>query len=141
MTCEQCPKRNECTDICEELEELLPPDEEPRSKWVFKNYDTFEELEFIANRRINWWEDSEQFKVVSQQEEPDGDIEEEEIQLMDMSYLTDRQRYIVERFYFDGVSQVDIAKELGIAQPTVSIALKRAIKTMREYYGIKNNCD
>lgn len=48
--------------------------------------------------------------------------------------LKDRERKIVEKRFFDGRTQIEVAEELGISQAQVSRLEKSAIKTIRRYY-------
>ena len=58
-------------------------------------------------------------------------IEKEKI-LELMGLLTKRQREIVILYFYHGETQWEIAKELGITQPTVSQTLMAALRRMRE---------
>lgn len=49
--------------------------------------------------------------------------------------LTDRQREIVQAYFFRGLSEADIALELGIAQQVVSKHLYGALRTGRRVGG------
>lgn len=40
--------------------------------------------------------------------------------------LTEKQKFCIRRYYFEGKSMREIAKELGITEPTVSRHLKKA---------------
>ena len=62
-------------------------------------------------------------------------IEKEKI-LELMGLLTERQRDIVILYFYYGETQWEIAKELGITQPTVSQTLMSALRRMRD--GQKN---
>ena len=57
-------------------------------------------------------------------------IEKEKIQEL-MGLLTERQRDIVIMYFYYGETQWEIAKELGITQPTVSQTLMSALRRMR----------
>lgn len=46
--------------------------------------------------------------------------------------LTPRQKELVRLFYFDGMTQEEIAKKLGVAQATVSVTLERAIENLKK---------
>ena len=58
-------------------------------------------------------------------------IEKEQI-LELMGLLTERQRDIVILYFYYGETQWEIAKELGITQPTVSQTLVAALRRMRD---------
>ena len=58
-------------------------------------------------------------------------IEKEQI-LELMGLLTERQRDIVILYFYYGKTQWEIAKELGITQPTVSQTLVAALRRMRD---------
>ena len=48
--------------------------------------------------------------------------------------LNERERKIVQKRFFDGRTQIEVAEELGISQAQVSRLEKSAIKTIRRYY-------
>lgn len=52
--------------------------------------------------------------------------------------LTDTQRYILERVEYGGLTQEQIAQELGMQPPAVRMQLSRARKTIRELYKKRN---
>ena len=54
------------------------------------------------------------------------------------SELSDTQRYILERVEYGGVTQEQIARELGMQHATVRAQLSRARKTIRELYRKRN---
>lgn len=58
-------------------------------------------------------------------------IEKEQI-LELMGLLTERQRDIVILYFYYGETQWEIAKALGVSQPTVSQTLMAALRRMRE---------
>lgn len=58
-------------------------------------------------------------------------IEKEKI-LELMGLLTERQRNIIILYFYYGETQWEIAKSLGISQPTVSQALMAALRRMRD---------
>ena len=58
-------------------------------------------------------------------------IEKEKIMEL-MELLTERQRNIVILYFYYGETQWEIAKELGITQPTVSQTLMAALRRMRD---------
>lgn len=49
-----------------------------------------------------------------------------------ITVLTERQRDIVILYFYYGETQWEIAKELGITQPTVSQTLMAALRRMRD---------
>lgn len=54
------------------------------------------------------------------------------------SELSDTQRYILERVEYGGITQEQIAQELGMLPATVRAQLSRARKTIRELYKKRN---
>lgn len=48
--------------------------------------------------------------------------------------LTERQREIIELYYFKGMTQQEIAEELGITQVAVTQCMSRAIKTLKKKF-------
>jgi predicted DNA-binding protein YlxM (UPF0122 family) len=64
--------------------------------------------------------------------------------ILDWRYiLKGRQQQVVDMYYNDGLSQVEIARRLGIAQKNVSVYLSRAYKAiskrMKAYIMTENN--
>ena len=51
-----------------------------------------------------------------------------------MGKLTERQREIIELYYFKGMTQQEIAEELGIARPVVSKIMKAALKKIKKVF-------
>jgi RNA polymerase sporulation-specific sigma factor len=47
--------------------------------------------------------------------------------------LDEKERYIIEKRYYDDYTQNDIAKELHISQAQVSRVEKQALENMRKY--------
>lgn len=52
-----------------------------------------------------------------------------------MNLLTERQRQVIAWFFFARKTQREIAKELGLTQPTISQEISKAIQRMRKYQG------
>ena len=50
-----------------------------------------------------------------------------------MSRLPDRDRAIIRQRYFQGRTQMEVAREIGISQAQVSRLEKAALQTMRKY--------
>ena len=48
--------------------------------------------------------------------------------------LTERQREVIELYYFKGMTQQEIAEELGIARPVVSKIMKAALKKIKKVF-------
>lgn len=46
--------------------------------------------------------------------------------------LTERQREVVTAYFFDGLTQQQIADKLGISKPAVNKAIKNALSAMRK---------
>lgn len=53
-----------------------------------------------------------------------------------MHVLTEKQRYIIQRYYLQEGTQEQISKELGISQQAVSMAISQAIRSIREKYTV-----
>ena len=69
-------------------------------------------------------------------EEEDALIEESEKLRAALTKLTNRQREIIRLYYFDGLSQGEIATRLTLDKSTVSITLKRAIEKVKRCFEI-----
>lgn len=50
-----------------------------------------------------------------------------------MKHLDERERYIIKLRFFQGRTQMEVAKEIQISQAQVSRLEKNALKTMRQY--------
>ncbi|MCC8046278.1 MAG: RNA polymerase sporulation sigma factor SigG [Clostridiales bacterium] len=50
-----------------------------------------------------------------------------------MNRLSDREKHIIEKRFYDGHTQMEVAAELGISQAQVSRLEKNALKSMRNY--------
>lgn len=50
-----------------------------------------------------------------------------------MARLNPRERYILDRRFFDGKTQTEVAEEIGISQAQVSRLEKNALKYMQKY--------
>ena len=48
--------------------------------------------------------------------------------------LTDEQRWLIQKIYFEGASQVEIAKELGIAPPSITKRLSRIHSRLKKLF-------
>lgn len=51
-----------------------------------------------------------------------------------MLLLTEEQRWLIKKIYFDGVSQVDIAKELGVKPPAITNRLAKIHKRLKKLF-------
>lgn len=51
-----------------------------------------------------------------------------------MGKLTERQREVIELYYFKGMTQQEIADELGIGRRSVGNALEGAIKKLKKVF-------
>lgn len=60
------------------------------------------------------------------------EFQEEIIDLLD-KVLTERQKQVINLYYFEGKTQEQIGKVLGVKQHTVSQIVKNAIETLRKY--------
>jgi len=49
-----------------------------------------------------------------------------------LSNLTEEERHLIERKFWDGASEREIAEELGISQPAVNKRIKRVILRLKE---------
>ncbi|MCX7642301.1 MAG: sigma-70 family RNA polymerase sigma factor [Armatimonadetes bacterium] len=48
-----------------------------------------------------------------------------------LTHLNEDERYLIERQFWDGATETELAKELGISQPAVHKKLKRTLKRLR----------
>lgn len=51
-----------------------------------------------------------------------------------LQFLTERQRYVMERYYLQEETQEQISKELGVSQQAVSAVISQAVRSIREKY-------
>ena len=52
-----------------------------------------------------------------------------------LNEMTEKQRYVIMRYYLDEVSQKEIAAELGISSSAVSSMIRKAIQRVRRKMG------
>ena len=50
-----------------------------------------------------------------------------------MEHLNERERYIISLRFFDGRTQMEVARDVGISQAQVSRLEKNALRIMRQY--------
>ena len=50
-----------------------------------------------------------------------------------MQRLSDRERHIIEMRFYEGKTQMEVAREVGISQAQVSRLEKNALKSMRNF--------
>ena len=50
-----------------------------------------------------------------------------------MNHLGERERHIIQLRFYEGKTQMEVAKEVGISQAQVSRLEKGALKSMRNY--------
>ena len=77
-----------------------------------------------------------QSEMETRLEEEDASMEESERLRAALAKLTNRQREIIRLYYFDGLSQGEIAIRLTLDKSTVSITLKRAIEKVKRCFEI-----
>ena len=51
-----------------------------------------------------------------------------------MGKLTERQKEIIELYYFKGMTQQEIADELGIARPVVAKSMKASLNKLKKFF-------
>lgn len=67
----------------------------------------------------------------------DVELQEEIAELLD-EVLTDRQKQVIEMYYWNGMTQEKIGKKLGINQSTVMRNLKDSLDVLRKYIKIED---
>ena len=65
-------------------------------------------------------------------EEEDVSMEESERLRAALAQLTKRQREVIRFYYFDGLTQEEIASQLGVSRPYITKTLNRAIEILRK---------
>ena len=65
-------------------------------------------------------------------EEEDASMEESERLRSALAHLTKRQREVIRLYYFDGLTQEEIASQLGVSRPYITKTLNRVIEILRE---------
>ncbi len=63
------------------------------------------------------------------------ELQEEIVELLD-EVLTERQRQVIQMYFWDEMTQEEIGKELGIAQKNVSTNSQNALEALRGYINI-----
>lgn len=61
----------------------------------------------------------------------DVELQEEIVELLN-DVLTERQRQVIEMYFWDGMTQEEIAKEIGIRQQNVQSYLQKALEKLRK---------
>ena len=107
MVCRDCPKRDSCCEICNDLERLLPSMERGKLHGGRIKTEDLKELvrRMAAVRTILDYRDR----------------------------LSGRQRQVVDLYYNEGLTQREIANRLGIAQKNVCEYMKRALRKIAKW--------
>lgn len=102
MVCSTCQKRNNCVEICPRLRKFLPKENIARINY---GHESPEELKKVL------------YEIRSVQAIVDF-----------RDSLAGRQSQIIDLYYNDSLSQVEISRRLNLAQKTVYTHLKRAFR-------------
>ncbi len=131
MFCLPCPKREYCQSTCDRLEAELVRIEKPLLEDL-KSPRTFERLssryahdEYFEKIRNSEMELERKEKVAERKK-----IFQELHQSFE--YLTPRQMKCIQLFYWEGLTQRQIASQLGISQPTVAQHIQSAYTIIRK---------
>ena len=89
----------------------------------------------IEAKSISYSAVSEEWDVLAEDAEMLGKlIMKEQIEAI-LNEMTEKQRYVIVRYYLDEVSQKQIAAELGISSSAVSSMIRKAIQRVRRKMG------
>lgn len=89
---------------------------------------------YLDNDDSDWCDESSVPSAEDEVMEREDEREEHERLRQAMEKLTDRQREIVNLYYFLKLTQEEIAKRLGIPQSNVSITLNRAVANLKKKF-------
>jgi DNA-binding CsgD family transcriptional regulator len=105
MACATCRRRHRCSEICSEVQKLLPREEKARLNFGHQSLPELKKIyhEMMAARTVVGYRRS----------------------------LTGMQLLVVNLYYNDFLSQVQISKRLEISQKTVHTYLARAYRKIR----------
>ncbi len=131
MFCLPCPRREYCQSTCDQLEAELARLEKPLLE-ILKSPREFERLssqfahdEYFEKIRNSERELEKKEKVAERKK-----IVQELHRSFE--YLTPRQMECIQLFYREGLTQRQIASQLGISQPTVTQHLQSAYTIIRK---------
>jgi len=117
--CKNCPKKPECTKLCEKASKYVNQDYVRKSSYVKREVDYGEmiTLSFLADS-----------STLTHQEMINSDfpLGNSELYHIKKANLTTRQYQCLYLYYWSRYNQKDIAKKLKIAQQSVSKHIKRA---------------
>lgn len=85
---------------------------------------------FVYDDFVQWTDDDSDTNPLSIQTKED-DVVDEIVIRQAIDLIPERYRYIVELYYFESLTQQEIAERLGIDQSNVNRALKRAREKLR----------
>ena len=84
---------------------------------------------------------SDRQRAISKRDRGFVDVENSAVIEQLLEQLPEREREIVRLRFYDEMSQVDIAAEVGVSQMHVSRLLKKAFAQLREVYGDESGAD
>lgn len=91
----------------------------------------------IGSRRISYSAVAEDWEELKEEDRMlDHLIEREMIEEL-FQYMNEQQRFIIEKYYFDQLTQTEIGDALGISNQAVSDIRSRIIQRIRRKYGVK----
>lgn len=88
--------------------------------------------EFVQKKTISYSAVAEDWSVLAEEDGMLDDMISREEIFEILELMTEAQRRVVKKKYFEEMNEKDIAEELGISQQAVSDALKKAIKRVHK---------
>ncbi|GAA2911899.1 RNA polymerase sigma factor [Vagococcus fluvialis] len=103
---------------------------------VMKEFPMVELLSFNAMDSINYAEDKSDLMYKAYLEEQSKKVTDPRVdELLElMEKLTDNQRWLIQKVFYEGVSQTDVAVELGITKQAVQNRLNKIYARLRNLF-------
>jgi len=111
MLCQNCEKRSDCKELCQEAENYVSQDHVDDGNIVYMETD---KLDYLNN-------------ALSYPEMIPPQLGSDEWAIIKKCNLTARQKQCVKKYFFEHMTQAQVAEMLGISQQAVTQHLQAAI--------------